>query len=374
MAHTVIPARRRVRIPRIVLAAVVLLVAAALLAIPAAVERSPVLSIRVSGNHFVDQSGDPVRLLGANRSGTQYACEEGWGIFDGPSDDASIDRMQAWGMNAVRVNGNEDCWLGINGVDRRYGGASYRKALADYIRRVNERGMYVIIDLHHSAPGTHKADDQQPMADRDHATAYWSSVAGSFKDDPAVVFDLFNEPYPDDNRDSVAAWTCVRDGGTCPGVGFTAAGMQELVDAVRATGATNPILVSGPQYAGSVSRWLEFRPHDPAGQLAASVHIYGKPLGSPYDDAATWGPNLAPLAARVPIVLGEIGDTDCTHRFIDRLMPWADSHGISYLGWAWVASDCADEPSLIADDSGRPSAYGVGLREHLLGLAADASP
>jgi endoglucanase len=322
--YAVIPARRRARFPRIAVAAVLLLLTAAVLAMPAAVQRSPVLSIRVSGNHFIDQHGDPVRLLGANRSGTQYACQEGSGIFDGPSDDASIEEMQAWGMNAVRVNGNEDCWLGINGVDPQYGGAPYREALADYVRRINAHDMYVIVDLH--------------------------------------------------NRDSVAAWTCVRDGGSCPGVGFTAAGMQELVDAVRATGATNPILISGPQYAGSVSRWLAFRPRDPADQLAASVHIYGKPLGSPYDDPATWGPSLAPLAAEVPVVIGEIGDTDCTHRFIDRLMPWADAHGISYLGWAWVAGDCADEPSLIADDSGTPSEYGVGLRDHLLGLAANASP
>jgi hypothetical protein len=369
----VVPARRRARFPKIALAVVLLLLTVALLWVPAVVHRSPPLSIRVSGNRFLDQHGEPVRLLGANRSGTQYACQEGSGIFDGPADDPSIERMRAWGMNAIRVNGNEDCWLGINGVDPAYRGAPYRDALADYVHRVNAHGMYVIVDLHHSAPGTHKAVDQQPMADRDHAKTYWSSVAGYFKDDPAVVFDLFNEPYPDDNRDSVAAWTCVRDGGTCPGVGFTAAGMQELVDAVRAAGATNPILVSGPQYAGSVSRWLEFRPRDPAGQLAASVHIYGKPLGSPYDDPATWATALAPLAARVPIVIGEIGDTDCTHRFIDQLMPWADAHGISYLGWAWVAADCADEPSLIADDSGRPSKYGVGLRDHLLDLAAGAS-
>ncbi len=373
MTSAVIPARRRARFPRIAVAAVLLLLTAALLAMLAAVHRAPALSIRVSGSRFLDQNGDPVRLLGANRSGTQYACQEGSGIFDGPSDDASIEAMQAWGMNAVRVNGNEDCWLGINGVDPQYGGAPYREALADYVRRINAHDMYVIVDLHHSAPGTHQAVGQQPMADRDHAKAYWSSVADYFKDDHAVVFDLFNEPYPDHNRDSVAAWTCLRDGGSCPGVGFTAAGMQELVDAVRATGATNPILISGPQYAGSVSRWLAFRPRDPADQLAASVHIYGKPLGSPYDDPATWGPSLAPLAAEVPVVIGEIGDTDCTHRFIDRLMSWADAHGISYLGWAWVAGDCADEPSLIADDSGTPSEYGVGLRDHLLGLAANAS-
>jgi hypothetical protein len=69
-------------------------------------------------------------------------------------------------------------------------------------------------------------------------------------------------------------------------------------------------------------------------------------------------------------VIGEIGDTDCTHEFVDQLMPWADANGISYLAWAWVVSDCADEPSLITADSGTPSGYGVGVRNHLQNLAS----
>lgn len=327
------------------------------------------LSIRVSGNSFVDQDGGTVRLVGVNRSGTQYACMEGWGLFDGPSDDASIQSMKAWGINAVRVNLNEDCWLNINGVDPRYGGDNYRQAIGDYVKRLNAAGLYAIVDMHHSAPGTEPADGQQPMPDRDHAPDYWKSVAGYFKDNQAVLFDLYNEPYPDDNQDSTAAWRCVRDGGDCPGVSFTAAGMQELVDAVRSTGAVNPILVGGPQYAGVVDRWMEFEPNDPSNQLAASVHIYGQPLGSPYDDPSTWDGDLAALGAQVPIVMGEIGDTDCSHTFIDQLMPWADSHGMSYVAWAWVTSDCAGEPALISDYDGTPTPYGVGVRDHLTSLA-----
>jgi hypothetical protein len=40
-----------------------------------------------------------------------------------------------------------------------------------------------------SAPGAKLATGQQPMADPDHAPDFWSSVARTFKDDPAVVFD-----------------------------------------------------------------------------------------------------------------------------------------------------------------------------------------
>ena len=53
------------------------------------------MSIAVSGNHLVDGTGRTIRLLGVNRSGAEYACIQGWGIFDGPSDAASIQAIAA---------------------------------------------------------------------------------------------------------------------------------------------------------------------------------------------------------------------------------------------------------------------------------------
>lgn len=67
------------------------------------------LSVKVQGNSLLDGSGNPVRLVGVDRSGTEYACAQGWGIFDGPSDATSIAAMAAWHTNAVRVPLNEDC-------------------------------------------------------------------------------------------------------------------------------------------------------------------------------------------------------------------------------------------------------------------------
>jgi len=330
------------------------------------------LSVRVSGNRLVDGTGRPVRLLGVNRTGTQYACVEGTGVFDGPSDAASVAAMTAWHITAVRVSLNEHCWLGINGVDARFGGAAYRAAITGYVDRLTAAGLYVVLDLHWNAPGTERAKDQQPMADRDHAPAFWASVAATFRDRPAVLFDLYNEPYPDDNQDTTAAWTCVRDGGTCPGVPFTAAGAQELLSAVRGAGARNVVLVGGPQYAGTLDRWAEFAPVDPAGQLAASVHIYygtpAKPEWAPCDQPACWARDIAPLAATTPVVIGEVGEHDCDSALMMPLLRWADARGLSYLAWSWLPGDCAAEPALLRDWDGTPSGEGAGLRSHLLDL------
>ncbi|MFC5952189.1 glycoside hydrolase family 5 protein [Pseudonocardia lutea] len=314
----------------------------------------------------MDGTGQPVRLLGVNRSGTQYMCTEGPNVFDGPTDDHAVAAMVAWRITAVRISLNEQCWLGINGLPVAYPAAVYRRAITDYVDRLIRAGLYVVLDLHWNAAGTAQARSQQPMADRDHAGAFWTSVAATFKDRTAVLFDLYNEPYPDHDSDSEAAWQCVREGGVCPGVDFVAAGMQELVDAVRSTGAQNPLLVSGPQHAGTLTEWLAHRPHDPLQQVAATIHIYGPPPdASPCWTATCWVDMLEPLARDVPVVIGEMGNTDCTPTVVAPLMTWADRAGVSYLAWSWVTSSCAVEPALISGYEGTPTPYGVGVRDHL---------
>src|SRR5438105_15229965 len=113
----------------------------------AAVAATP-LSISVAANRLVDGNGMAVRLLGVNRSGTEYACVQGWGIFDGPNDATSIAAMAAWHINAVRIPMNEDCWLNINGVSPAYGGAPYQGAIQSYVKLHHQYGLYAILDLH----------------------------------------------------------------------------------------------------------------------------------------------------------------------------------------------------------------------------------
>src|SRR4051794_2252016 len=73
--------------------------------------------LHVSGNRLLDGRGRVVRFRGVNRAGTEYACIQGWGIFDGPSGEESVKAMADWHLNAVRIPLNEDCWLDISGVD-----------------------------------------------------------------------------------------------------------------------------------------------------------------------------------------------------------------------------------------------------------------
>ena len=178
-------------------------------------------SVSVRGNHLIGRNGNIVRLTGVNRSGAEYACAKGWGIWDGPTDtNSAVQAMAGWHINAVRIPLNEDCWLGVNGVKPAYSRDNYRSAIADYVTRLEGHGITPVLNLHFSAPGKTVPDDQVPMADEDHSPAFWRSLARYFRNDHRIIFDLFNEPYPDWNRDSSAAWSCVLHGGSCRGVGF----------------------------------------------------------------------------------------------------------------------------------------------------------
>jgi aryl-phospho-beta-D-glucosidase BglC (GH1 family) len=192
------------------------------------------------------------RLHAVNKAGTEYACAQGWGIFDGPHDQASVNVLKSWGINAVRVPLNEDCWLGINGVPSAYGGASYRTAIKGWTDLLRANSMRVILDLHWSAPGATLATGQAYMADADHSPAFWRSVAGTYKGDQGVLFDLFNEPHH-------VSWSVWRNGDA------TWAGMNQLIDAVRSTGATNWVIASGLAWGNDDSGWLANKPTVPAG-------------------------------------------------------------------------------------------------------------
>lgn len=358
-----------------VLAAVATACASAPVAHPIAIgnvdaraSHSAARALHVEGNKLVAE-GRVVRLVGVSHSGSEYVCVGGNGIFEGPADTSLAAAMATWRVDTVRVPLNEDCWLGINGVPERTSGAAYQKAIADYVAMLRAHGMFVIVDLHWNAPGTTLAKHQQPMADLDHALDFWRGVATAFNGDLGVVFDLYNEPFVStENAQTSDPWDCWLHGCTItksPDVAtpWKSAGMQQLVDAVRSTGARNVVLAGGLAYANDLSGWLAHRPLDPTGQLAASFHVYNF---NACKDEACWTSQLAPIAEVVPLVTGELGEDDCAHAFVDAFLPWADARGISYLGWSWNTWDCKTGPALITSYDGTPTAFGAGIKAHFL--------
>lgn len=311
-------------------------------------------SATVDGNRLVDANGDGVRILGVNKSGAEYACAQGWGFFDGPVDSATLELISSWGSNSVRVPLNETCWLGINGVSPSYSGVAYRTQIEQFVGRINDSGMLAILDLHWNAPGEKIAYSQQVMADADHAPEFWASVATQFANNPSVAFDLYNEPHD-------ISWDCWRDGCTVS-EGWKAAGMQDLVDAVRGTGATNLLIASGLNWGGDLSQWVEHAPKDPLNNLAAGVHIYSF---SECNTVSCWDATIGKTAKSYPVVSTEIGEDTCTGKFTSQYMTWADSNGIGYTPWSWSTADCKSGPALLTNYDATPTTFGAAVRDHM---------
>lgn len=321
--------------------------------------------LHVSGNRLVD-GRRVVRFHGVNRSGTEYACIQGWGIFDGPSNASSVSAMKSWHVNAVRIPLNEDCWLGINGVKGQYSGRAYRRAIVNYVHLLHRYGMYAELSLIWAAPGSYRATYQSGAPDKDHSPAFWKSLAATFKHDRKVILAPWGE--------TIVNAKCFLRGGVCEATygpnntPYATAGMQQAVTVMRRAGYRGVIAIPGVDYANNLSQWLSHKPRDPRRQLIAEAHVYGKNTCS---SISCFNRTLLPVAHRVPLIFGETGesydDSDCGSSAISTFMGWADAHGVGYEAWAWDTwGSCG---SLISSYAGTPmGAYGAWVKAHYASL------
>jgi endoglucanase len=341
-------------------------------------------AVTVSGNQLVDEKGAPFQLHGVNRMSTEYACIYGYAFFDGPASPAEntamLNGMLTWNINAVRIPVNEDCWNGTKpGLNPAWTGANYRNAMVQYVNQITASGMVAIVDLHWTSPNGRLATGQQPMADQDQSPAFWSSAAATFKSNPLVVFDLFNEPYID--RDPAvaslsAAWSCWLNGCTLyvhddaqnpTGTTYSASGMQTLLNAVRSAGANNPVLLGGLSYSEEFSQYLAKLPTDPAHQLVVSFHAYpGNTCGMDNNPCRA---TITGLMAQMPLVVGEFGRDDCATVGIDEFLTFMDNNSGNYIGWSYnvTGNACGNgKYDLVSDYSGVPTTTGAAVKAHYL--------
>jgi endoglucanase len=332
----------------------------------------------VRGNQLMAGQAS-IQLAGVNRSGTEYSCIQGKGIFDGPSDAASVQAIASWHANIVRIPLNEDCWLGINGVSPAYGGTSYQRAIDQYVRLLHQNGMYAELSLMWGAPGAYPATYQPNAPDADHSPALWASLAAAFAEDSDVILAPWGE--------TTVGWACFRDGcsdqatyGTA-NAPYQTVGMQQAVTVMRAAGYQGVISIPCIYYANRCANynngsWLQYEPTDPNHQLIAEAHVYGK---NACDNPACLSDDMSDLAARVPVIFGETGETydasECTSRYVQTLLSWADVQRppVGYMAWTWNTwNNCS---ALISSYDGTPNttappgaAYGKYVRDHLAHL------
>jgi len=314
----------------------------------------------VSTLHRVASAAAIGGLRGVTVDGSEYACIQGWGVTERPIDASLVSDLKETGATVVRLPLNEDCWLGINSTSA-YTGAVYQSWLDDAVSTLTAAGLAVDLDLHWTAAGTDAATRQANMPDS-HSLVFWTQVAARYKNNPRVLYEAFNEPIGISNGDSNQNWACLRDGGSaCPGLA-DAVGMQAIVDAIRATGATQPIIVNGLGYAQIMTQYLAYLPHDPLNNLVAGVHM---PAGW-CPDVACWDREYAPVASVMPMIATETYDGGTLpvnpRGTIYQATQWLDAHDVGQI--AWTDNTWGDNQSLRNGD-GSLSSWGWLWRSHV---------
>jgi len=315
---------------------------------------------------IVDASGHAWYPHGVDRPSLEWSCS-GQTVTGGTGIPASdfTTMATAWKANAVRVALNQDFWLSATGatVAPAENCPGYISTVKQAVAGAEAAGLTVLLDLHWSDEGNllNSSVGQKCMADQDSIT-FWSSVASTFKSDPHVMFELYNEPHD-------VPWTVWRNGGTftcTDGVTYNAAGMQQLANAVRATGATNVVVAGGDAWAYDLSGVAQVGLLT-GGNVAYATHPYENSAG---DSPSSWTAAFGYLTPAAPVIATEFGSTNCaTDAYDSDILGYFKAHGVGYTAWAWWVGGCSF-PSVISDASGTCVSYGCLVQNDLLGFAA----
>src|SRR5690606_23251666 len=160
----------------------------ACLALGLAAAQAAPLQLHVDGNKVKDSNGNIVRLQGANIPSLEWKNT-------GDNIVASQNHLRdVWKANFIRFPLSQDRWFG-HAPGQSDGGAAYRAIVDGIVSRANAGNYYVLLDLHWSNRGTWGSNiGQAAMPDMNSAT-FWTDCATRYKNNPSVLFDLYNEPY-----------------------------------------------------------------------------------------------------------------------------------------------------------------------------------
>lgn len=206
-------------------------------------------ALHTKGSRILDAAGHQVLFKGVN---FQPSAPDPYLFNEFPPRSAYDALARHWRVRAVRAFLDLDQWMKSCSVTRSRGDYDpyYRQAFTSYVRAATERGIYVILVLG-SAPRyvcdtslPHALPAKVTQSSPADARSFWYDVATTFKNNPLVGFDLYNEPHDVSN----AVWL---NGGRMPNGlhPWTAAGLQSLYNAVRGTGSRNLVFAEGPDWA-----------------------------------------------------------------------------------------------------------------------------
>lgn len=305
--------------------------------------------LQVTGSEIVTDSGCTLVLKGVNVDGLEYSSggySSGW-----PGNIVGVAQMAVtgWNCNVIRLPLNQDYWFGCGGANQ----ATYQGMVNNIVNFCSTNNVYVLLDLHWSGTysgtspsspcsggGWGTATGQQVMPDAN-AITFWGALASTFANNPAVLFDLYNEPHG-------VLWPTWQSGGSTGNTPAWTPGMQTLLNTVRSAGATNICVLGGLQWCQDFSGLGSYPVT--GFNIAYAAHLYGNQVGNTIPG---WNSKVGPATVKGPIFIGEMApNTACNtddSTYDANMFSWIGSPAIAGgTAWSMTTNSC---PNLLSSST-----------------------
>ena len=330
------------------------------------------LPLKVAGTRILDSKNQPVRLRGVNAASLEWTSDGQGHILQ----TVNV-AIRDWHVNVIRLPLSQDRWFG-KAPEQNDGGRAYRELVRQVVDECATQHCYIILDLHWSDCNEWGRNIGQHSMPDLNSIAFWKDFAPVYANNPAVIFDLYNEPH-DVSWDVWLKGGMIMDKPNQRGAvakNYQCAGMQQMLDTIRATGAENVVIAGGLDWAYDFSGILAGRQlSDPKGNgVIYASHCYDNKGESVHD----WIAKVETATARLPVIISEFGGNSGPSRRVPadnwllHVLQAIDDHQWSYTAWDLHP---AAGPTLISDWNYTPSPrYGVFVKQALAGTLPPYTP
>ena len=312
-------------------------------------------ALHVAGTRLEDDRGRVVRLQGVNLPSLEW-MDAGDNVLK--SVRAAAD---TWHASLIRLPLSQDRWFGRAGTQTD-GGAQYRALVDAVVQSLSGRNKYVLLDLHWSDGGQWGQHIGQHSLPDDNSALFWKDIAARYANNPAVLFDLYNEP-----RD--VTWDVWQHGGDVSernqdarrgaSLSYHSPGMQGILDTVRATGAKNVVVAGGLDWAYDLSGIVNGHALTDGGGhgILYATHIY------PWKK--DWDTHVTPASEKYAVFVGEVGcepdrpnspawQKSDPYTWAPEALAYINKHQFSWTAWSFHPTA---GPSVISGWDYAPTPY-----------------
>ncbi|XXX72441.1 glycoside hydrolase family 5 protein [Sorangium sp. So ce134] len=262
--------------------------------------------LRVMGNRVVDEHGEALQLKGMSMF---WSIWEGEKFYNASAVNTLVDDWDATIVRAAMA-------ANMSGLGYVNNPEAEKNKVRAIVNAAIDRGIYVIIDWHDH--------DASRAPNRDAAKRFFGEMAREYGDEPAVIFEVFNEPDGE-------SWSEVKSYA------------EEVIRLIRDAGSDNLVIVGTPTWSQDVDVAAR-NPITSDDNVAYTLHFYA---ATHKDSLRTKATNA--LAAGLPLFVTEWGTCNASGSGsldlveAQRWLDFLNSNQISWLNWSIVdkAEACA---------------------------------